>query len=115
MAYNLQLSGPSRRPMSSAPTLDGLARYIVRHGAMRLMGEFVDPDGAVFERGTRVLVRTERGQEVGEVLCPSSPQAIAHLPEPTHGEIVRPLSADDQKREDELRTLSRTQFEVAGR
>jgi cell fate regulator YaaT (PSP1 superfamily) len=101
--------------MSSAPTLDGLARYIVRHGAMRLMGEFVDPDGTLFERGTHVVVRTERGQEVGEVLCPSSPQAVAHLPEPTHGEIIRPLSVDDRQREEELRRLSRTQFETACR
>ncbi|HEX3148290.1 MAG TPA: regulatory iron-sulfur-containing complex subunit RicT [Gemmataceae bacterium] len=101
--------------MSSTPTLDGLTRYIVRHGAMRLMGEFVDPDGAAFERGTRVVVRTERGQEVGEVLCPSSPQAVAHLPEPTQGEIVRPLSADDRNRDAELRALSRKQFEVAAR
>ena len=64
--------------MSAAPTADGPARYIVRHGAMRLLGEFTAADGSAFDRVHRVVVRTERGQELGDVLCPSTPQAIAH-------------------------------------
>jgi cell fate regulator YaaT (PSP1 superfamily) len=101
--------------MSAAPTADGLAKYIVRHGAMRLLGEFTSADGPAIDRGARVVVRTERGQEAGEVLCPSSPQAVAHLPDPTHGEIVRRMTADDIRREDQLREACAKQFEVGSK
>ena len=101
--------------MSSAPTADGPPRYIVRHGAMRLLGEFVAPDESTFERGAAVLIATERGQEVGEVLCPASPKAIEHLPEPTHGDIIRSLTDDDRQREKALRETSRKHFEIGAR
>jgi cell fate regulator YaaT (PSP1 superfamily) len=101
--------------MVAAPTADGTAKYIVRHGAMRLIGEFTPAEGSAFERGHRVIVRTERGQEAGEVLCPSTPQAAAHLPEPTQGEIVRRMTADDLRREDQLRETSKKQFETGAK
>jgi cell fate regulator YaaT (PSP1 superfamily) len=100
--------------MSAAPTADGSPKYIVRHGAMRLLGEFT-ADAATFDRGIRVVVRTERGQEVGDVLCPSTPMAIAHLPEPTQGDILRRMTDDDQRREELLRVNSKTQFEAGAR
>src|SRR5262245_58384702 len=100
--------------MTAAPTADGPAKVIVRHGAMRLLGEFAALTGGAPSRGARVVIRTDRGLELGEVLCPSTPQAVAHLPEPTHGDIVRPMSDDDRRREDQLRETGKKQFETAG-
>ena len=77
-------------------------KWIVRHGAIRFLGEF-EPEGEVYERGDDVIVRTERGNELGAVLCPSTTQALALLEEPTSGKIVRRMSAADR--------LHRTQLE----
>jgi len=101
--------------MSAAPTADGPAKYIVRHGAMRLLGEFAAADCPPFDRGARVVVRTDRGQEVGDVLCPSTPQAVAYLPEPTRGDIVRPMTEDDRRREELLRANAGKQFDAAAK
>ena len=101
--------------MSAVLTANDPARYIVRHGAMRLMGEFVAPPGTAFDRGTRVVVKTDRGEEVGEVLCPSTPQAIAYLPEPTSGDVVRLLTEEDRRRDEQLRANGKKQFETAGK
>ena len=73
-----------------------MANLIVRHGAMRLLGEF-EPNGALaYPRGARVVVQTERGQEAGDVLCPASSRALELLAEPTHGKIVRMLTDADR-------------------
>src|SRR5262245_63510437 len=101
--------------MTAPATDESPAKYIVRHGAMRILGEFAAPAGAAFARGERVVVRSDRGQELGDVLCPATPQAVAHLPEPSHGDILRPLTDDDRRREAQIREKGRGQFETAGR
>lgn len=90
-------------------------KYIVRHGAMRMLGEFAAASGVSFSRAARVVVRTERGLELGDVLSPSTPQAVAYLPDPTSGDIVRPMSAEDYHREGKLKAESKQQFETASR
>ena len=77
-------------------------KYLVRHGSMRLLGEFAPADAAPLPRGTAVIVRTPRGTEHGEVLCPSVPQAVANIPEPTGGSVIRLVTADDRRRIAEL-------------
>jgi cell fate regulator YaaT (PSP1 superfamily) len=85
--------------------------WIVRHGATRLLGEF-DPEGGSYARGDEVVVRTERGHEVGAVLCLASPQAVELLSEPTHGRIVRKLSEHDQEERRRLRELEQHELET---
>ena len=41
--------------MTTAPTADGPAKLIVRHWAMRVLGEFAAPPGDAPARGTRVV------------------------------------------------------------
>jgi cell fate regulator YaaT (PSP1 superfamily) len=82
---------------------------------MRILGEFAAPPGAAFARGDRVVVRSDRGQELGDVLCPATPQAVAHLPDPSHGDILRPLTEDDRRRQAQIDEKCRAQFETAGR
>jgi cell fate regulator YaaT (PSP1 superfamily) len=49
---------------------------------------------------------------VGEVLCEASPRAVEWLSEPTHGQIVRPLSFEDLEAIDRLREKERQEFET---
>lgn len=97
---------PSAPPMPHA--------YVVRHGVTRLLGEFT-ADGSAFHRGSDVVVRTDRGHEVGQVLCPSVPLAVAQLVEPTHGQIIRELSREDRERLERLREQQRTDYEAGAR
>jgi cell fate regulator YaaT (PSP1 superfamily) len=79
--------------------------YVVRYGQMRFLGEFSGVAGQDHPRGQRVVLRTERGTELGEVLCPATDRTAAFLENPATGEIVRPASAEDlasQSRTDAL-------------
>ncbi|HEY1375722.1 MAG TPA: regulatory iron-sulfur-containing complex subunit RicT [Gemmataceae bacterium] len=89
--------------------------YIVRHGATRHLGEFTTSGGALFGRGSDVVVRSDRGHEVGQVLCPADPRAVGLLVEPTKGQILRPLTAEDRQRVERLREQQRTEYDVAAR
>src|SRR6266851_2048396 len=87
-------------------------RLIVRHGAMRFLGEFEHAEGVSYNRGTQVVLRTERGQEVGEVLCEATPQAREWLTEPTQGQIIRPVSFEDLQSIDRVREKEAQEFET---
>ena len=87
------------------------SKYIVRHGAMRFLGEFEPADNRVYARGNQVVLRTERGQEHGEVLAESTPRALELLSNPTHGQILRSLTADDRARLASLRQAGATEFD----
>jgi len=69
--------------------------YIVRHGVMRFLGEYEPVPEAAYARGQEVVVRSERGLEVAEVLCESTPRAVQLLSEPTKGQIVRVMTEED--------------------
>lgn len=81
-----------------APDAADRPKFLVRHGATRALGEFLAPEHGAVARRDVVILRTMRGTEHGEVLCPSSPQAVAHIPEPTGGVILRAATADDRKK-----------------
>jgi cell fate regulator YaaT (PSP1 superfamily) len=101
------MSGPSQQ--SGASTTN---RFIVRHGAMRFLGDFEPIDGSPYRRGEQVIVRTERGLEAGQVLCPSNPRALQQLAEPTRGRILRPASEEDRLTMDRLRHSEQNEFET---
>ena len=71
--------------------------YIVRHGVMRFLGNFEPTADAVYRRNHDVIIETERGLEVGEVLCDSTPRAMEFIEEPTKGRIVRVLNDADRE------------------
>jgi cell fate regulator YaaT (PSP1 superfamily) len=77
---------------------------------MRFLGEFETQGDAVYRHGDDVVVRSERGLEVGQVLCESSPPAMAMLSEPTKGQILRALTAEDQHRIEKLQENERHEF-----
>ncbi len=85
--------------------------YIVRHGAMRFLGEFTPTGEATYQRGQDVLVQTERGQEVGAVLCESTPRAVQLLSEPTHGQLLRALGEEDLRQTEMLYQREEAEFQ----
>jgi cell fate regulator YaaT (PSP1 superfamily) len=64
---------------------------------MRTLGIFAPRGNEVFLRGARVIARTTRGLETGEVLCEATPEAIEQLQDPDNGQILRTMSGDDEK------------------
>ena len=83
---------------------------------MRFLGVYdAFPPVPALGRGAAVILRTDRGQEVGEVLCPATPQAIAAVPDPTRGQILRAVTADDREKIDRLRTVQANEFAGATR
>ena len=72
-----------------------LQTYVVRHGQMRLLGEFVGLPERNHARGECVVARTDRGTELGEILCPATERAAKFLENPTRGEILRSADAEN--------------------
>jgi cell fate regulator YaaT (PSP1 superfamily) len=89
--------------------------FLVRHGVMRFLGEFTPAQDVVTRRGDTVILRTERGTEVGEILCPATPQVIAAIPEPTHGDVLRVATPEDRKKLHEIQELRNADHTVGTR
>ena len=102
---------------AAAPPADAPppATYIVRHGAVRFLGEFTALNNQRYLRGTDVVVRSDRGQEVGQILCPANPQAMAMLSEPTKGQILRPMTVEDKQRIQSIQDRQKQEFDTASR
>jgi cell fate regulator YaaT (PSP1 superfamily) len=83
---------PKSPPTPIGPSAD---QFIVRHGVMRFMGVFDAPSGFMAQRQEPVIAQTDRGTEAAHVLCPATPQAVASIPEPTRGRILRLVTPDD--------------------
>src|SRR5262249_8440390 len=88
--------------------------WIVRHGAMRFLGEF-DPETGEYARGQEVVVRTDRGLELGQVLCPATPRAVELIVEPTRGRILRVLGERDRAERERLREAEQRAMETCAR
>jgi cell fate regulator YaaT (PSP1 superfamily) len=73
--------------------------YVVRYGRMRFLGEFAGLHGQDHPRGQAVVVRSDRGTELGEVLCACSERTSRFLSNPIRGEILRLPTADDRAEE----------------
>lgn len=85
--------------------------YIVRHGAMRFLGEFTPKETAAYCRGQAVLAQTERGQEIGEVLCEATPRTLGLLSEPTRGQLLRVMNEADQQHAEALYQREEGEFQ----
>ena len=68
-------------------------QYVVRFGALRTLGVMTSRQS--YRYGDEVVARTNRGTEIGTVLCESTPVAFEAMEEPTQGRIIRRLSKDD--------------------
>jgi cell fate regulator YaaT (PSP1 superfamily) len=69
---------------------------------MRFLGEYTGLAGQDHPRGQKVVVRSERGTELGDVLCPASDRTAQFLPNPVQGEILRLATVEDGEQEARL-------------
>lgn len=74
---------------------------------MRNIGVMATRSDSPFRRGMEVVVRTDRGLEVGQVLCESTEDALSHLDQPAHGTIVRAVNDEDAA---EINTIDQTRI-----
>ena len=65
----------------------------VRVGILGHVGRYVSSGGLRLTRGVRVVCRTARGLEVGEVLATRPLESAA---QPVDGQLLRPLAAEDR-------------------
>jgi cell fate regulator YaaT (PSP1 superfamily) len=84
--------------------------YVVRYGQMRFLGEFAGVAGQDHPRSQTVVVRSDRGTELGEVLCPATDRTANFLENPARGDIVRPASADDLTTAEHLAEVRKSGF-----
>ncbi|NOY43680.1 MAG: signal peptidase [Planctomycetes bacterium] len=72
-----------------------MPKYVVRHGVMRQLGVFSTRGSDTYARGLPVIARTNRGLELGEVLCEATEHIVASMDSPKHGQILREQNDDD--------------------
>lgn len=87
-------------------------KYVVRYGAMRALSLLAPRGDDRYERGTRVIARTSRGLEMGEILCAASDAAIATLGDVAQGQILRAMSPDDLNELTHIEGNARKEFEI---
>jgi cell fate regulator YaaT (PSP1 superfamily) len=73
----------------------GTTQYVVRCGVMRML--CLVESRQSFRYGQRVICRTPRGVELGEVLSEATPQAMKFLADPIPGSIVRRVTDQDEQ------------------
>lgn len=70
-----------------------MTQHFVRIGAFGHVGRFRGASGAGYQRGQRVVCRTVRGLEVGEVLAPADRDTSA---ETADGQLLRVMTPEDE-------------------
>jgi len=89
-----------------------MPRYVVRYGSTRALGVFSPRGQDRFARGQRVVARTQRGLEAGDVLCEASDEQAAKLSSSPGGQILRAMSADDSNELSHIHGKERAEFEI---
>ncbi len=69
-------------------------KYVVRCGVNRTLCLLKSRDD--YHYGSRVIARTPRGLEVGEVLCVATDRALSFMEKPPEGQILRAMTAEDE-------------------
>ena len=87
-----------------------MSKYITRYGSMRLLGVLATRSEDQYARGDRVVVRTNRGLETGEVLREASENAIKQMKNPSNGQILRRMSLDDSAELERLQDQQKDYF-----
>lgn len=85
---------PDRAVATDAAADDGIQRFLVRYGALGWVGRFGTVDGLSCQFRDRVVVRTGRGIELGEVLADPAAGDRTGNAQPT-GEVLRVATAEE--------------------
>ena len=72
-----------------------MSKYVCRFGVMRSIGVFAAKGSDGFSRGNKVVIRTNRGIEVAEVLVEATDHVLSQMEDPMYGHILRLLAGED--------------------
>ena len=86
-----------------------MATHLVQYSLMGTVGRFVSADATRYRRRSRVIVRSARGLEIGEVLAEPDPSAVAA---PTEGQILRRMTVQDELLQARLEKHRHSAFEA---
>jgi cell fate regulator YaaT (PSP1 superfamily) len=87
--------------------------YVVRCGSMRTLGVMAARE--TYRYGDEVVVRSDRGTEIGTVLCEATATALDSMEEPTQGRILRRLSDTDRSQWEVFNSKSAEDLETCRR
>ncbi len=109
-----QCAGESQEPSAnlsdSIPTSSLMASYVVRCGAMRTL--HIMNARSEYRRGMRVIARTPRGLELGEVLAEADEAKLDQLDNPPGGTIQREVNQEDENELAHLATKTDSEAET---
>jgi cell fate regulator YaaT (PSP1 superfamily) len=89
-----------------------MSSYVVRFGGMRILGVFEPSGNLECLRGAKVIVRTDRGLEAGEVLCDATEEIVTRIKDPAKGQILRRMTHEDANELSRIQDQERKEFEV---
>jgi cell fate regulator YaaT (PSP1 superfamily) len=89
-----------------------MPRYVVRYGAMRLLGVFGTRGQDRFSRTAKVIARTSRGLEAGEVLCEATEEVARSMEQQPGGQILREMTSEDASELSHIHAKERSEFEA---
>src|SRR5688572_18121613 len=69
-----------------------IRQHLIRVGALGRVGRFTSVDAVRYPRGARVICRTSRGLEAGEVLAPAGDDGSLT---PSDGSLLRGMTVED--------------------
>lgn len=86
-------------------------QYIVRYGLQRSVGAFSVKGPQSIARNAEVILRSDRGMEWGQVLCPATEQTGEYLgTNETQGRLLREVNDQDRILWDEVRAKEKEEF-----
>lgn len=80
-----------------------ISEYLVSHGRAAAISRCRDTGGLNPVRGQATVIRSKRGLELGEVLCPALPEMI----DAATGELLRLASPGDRRQAEDVRDRGR--------
>ena len=86
--------------------------YVVRCGAMRFLGVLTSTGDKQYLRGERVIARTNRGLEAGEILCEATTEVVAGMKDPGSGQILRQMTVDDAREQARMTQQAQEEYKV---
>lgn len=87
----------------------GMGVHLVRYSLLGEVGRFVAADAVLYPRMSRVIVRSQRGLEVGEVLAEPAENVAAAS---SDGQILRKMTVEDELLVARLEKHRHTAFEA---
>jgi cell fate regulator YaaT (PSP1 superfamily) len=76
--------------------------YLARFGLTGDIGRFTAEAPLVLSRGDRVVLRTPRGVELGQVVRPATDRHARYQPGAVAGELMRPVMPEDEETAEQM-------------